>query len=643
MLAPDCGMKYLPRDSAAGKLRVDGRGGASCCAPSSAPDGRRTCAGHHPRAAGRRRRPRPGRRLAAHRRRHADVRRRGRPGRRARASGCATRGCGRGDLVVVTTRTTPPYLLCWLALATLGAVTRADRPGGARRTSWPAWSARSGRGCWSPTPALRPTRGQDATGGRRRRQRCSTSTSCSATGADATGAGAALPSTSAPDDLAVLIPTSGTTGRSKLVMQTHRAYAMAGEGFPYWMELDRRRPADDVAAAVPHQRAGLLGAGLAGLRRRAGAAAAVLGQRLPRLGAPARRDRVQRDRRDARDPDAPAGAARTTPTPPLRLCYTGPSPAQEWQEAFERRFGLRVVVRLRDVGVAVRPDLAARHPAVRHARLGPAAPDARARSTRPGWSTTTATTSAPGETGELLLRNPAVTPGYWEMPEETAAAVVDGWLHTGDLVTVERRTARYTFVVAAQGGAAPARPEPVAGRGRGRDPGAPRRARGARSSAVPSELTEDEVKAFVVAGAGPDARLRRAARLDRRRGCRRSRCRGSGRLSTRCRARRPPGSPSTGCRPGTQPDEYDAARRRERAAMTGYPTSIGTLGRVDHPAARPGPRRRPDGPGRLRRAGVLAGGDAPADAGRAAGLRGRAGRAGRPRPHARRRSRPGSP
>ena len=40
-----------------------------------------------------------------------------------------------------------------------------------------------------------------------------------------------------PDDVAVLIPTSGTTGRSKLVMQTHRAYVMAGEGFPYWMQL----------------------------------------------------------------------------------------------------------------------------------------------------------------------------------------------------------------------------------------------------------------------------------------------------------------------------------------------------------------------------------------------------------------------
>ena len=38
-------------------------------------------------------------------------------------------------------------------------------------------------------------------------------------------------------DVAVMIPTSGTTGRSKLVMQTHLAYVMAGEGFPFWMQL----------------------------------------------------------------------------------------------------------------------------------------------------------------------------------------------------------------------------------------------------------------------------------------------------------------------------------------------------------------------------------------------------------------------
>nr|MCW2728226.1 hypothetical protein [Aeromicrobium sp.] len=42
-------------------------------------------------------------------------------------------------------------------------------------------------------------------------------------------------------------------------------------------------------------------------------------------------------------------------------------------------------------------------------------------------------TCPPGEIGEILVRGPAVTPGYWGNPEASAALVVDGWLHTGDL------------------------------------------------------------------------------------------------------------------------------------------------------------------------------------------------------------------
>ncbi|KAA9134396.1 long-chain-fatty-acid--CoA ligase [Microbacterium caowuchunii] len=42
---------------------------------------------------------------------------------------------------------------------------------------------------------------------------------------------------------------------------------------------------------------------------------------------------------------------------------------------------------------------------------------------------------AQGEVGELLIRGPQVFQGYWNRPEETAAALIeDRWLRTGDLV-----------------------------------------------------------------------------------------------------------------------------------------------------------------------------------------------------------------
>ena len=40
---------------------------------------------------------------------------------------------------------------------------------------------------------------------------------------------------------------------------------------------------------------------------------------------------------------------------------------------------------------------------------------------------------APGEVGEIVDSGPVVVPGYWEKPEETAHAIRDGWLYTGDV------------------------------------------------------------------------------------------------------------------------------------------------------------------------------------------------------------------
>jgi crotonobetaine/carnitine-CoA ligase len=403
-------------------------------------------------------------------------------------------GVRHGDLVVVTTRTTPAYLLTWLALSALGAVTVPTDPRGTSGELAGLVGQVRPRLLLTDT-GLRASVDQAVTGnlmpplgvldveellGDWR----------STDPADRE----ALPSGVEPDDLAVLIPTSGTTGRSKLVMQTQRAYAMAGEGFPFWMELT----ADDrLMTSLPlfHINApaySVLGSLACG-------AGLVL---LPRFSASGFLDSARRHGATEfnaigamleilmRQPERPDDA-----DTPLRLCYTGPSPAQEWQEAFERRFGLRVVC-----GYALSESpygLIWRHGTRPFGTLGSVRQHPvlgvvnEARVVDDGGHDVD-----DGEVGELLLRNPVVTPGYWQMPEETAATVVDGWLHTGDLVTA-RADGTFTFVSR--------RKEVLRRRGQNLSPAEVEDAILAHPDvlevavvAVPSELTEDEVKAFVV-------------------------------------------------------------------------------------------------------------------------------------------------
>lgn len=54
-------------------------------------------------------------------------------------------------------------------------------------------------------------------------------------------------------------------------------------------------------------------------------------------------------------------------------------------------------------------------------------------------------TLPPGEVGEIVARSGCVMKGYWNRPDETAAALRDGWMHTGDMGRMDEDG--YVFIV----------------------------------------------------------------------------------------------------------------------------------------------------------------------------------------------------
>ena len=50
-----------------------------------------------------------------------------------------------------------------------------------------------------------------------------------------------------------------------------------------------------------------------------------------------------------------------------------------------------------------------------------------------------------GQSGELLVKGPQVMQGYWQSPNETAHALCDGWLRTGDVATMDEEG--YFYIV----------------------------------------------------------------------------------------------------------------------------------------------------------------------------------------------------
>jgi len=312
-----------------------------------------------------------------------------------------------------------------------------------------------------------------------------------------------------PEDVAVLIATSGTTGAPKAVMQTHRTYAITAEAFPSWVGLGE---SDRLLGALPlfhinaqaYSTMGALGAG-GGL--------ALLG----RFSA----SRFWEDARRLGATQANAVGAmihillKSEPRPAdrehgIRSVYAALALPQEQHRAFEQRFGLALTVGYgmseTTFGTVWPLGEPARYGTMgrlrQHPRLGAI--------NRARVVCEDGADAADGEAGELWLSNPATMAGYWGDAAQTAAALADGWLHTGDVV---RRDGDgfYTFV---------ARKKEIIRR-RGENVAAAEienvllahpSVGEAAAVGVPSDLGEDDIVAYVAprAGASIDTEALRA-------------------------------------------------------------------------------------------------------------------------------------
>ncbi|MEU1185067.1 long-chain fatty acid--CoA ligase [Streptomyces sp. NPDC005820] len=228
-------------------------------------------------------------------------------------------------------------------------------------------------------------------------------------------------------DVAVLLYTSGTTGRPKGAALTHGGLRHNTE--VNTVQVQRMTPDDVVVGCLPlfHIFGQICTMSVA---VRAGASLTLV----PRFEPQAVLDAIARDRATVFE-GVPTMYAALLQHPSeadvstLRMCVSGgASLPVEVLHGFERRFGCAV---LEGFGMSeTSPVVTFNHPdrPRKAGSIGTPIQDVEVRLLDEKGQDVPA-----GEVGELAVRGPNVMKGYWNRPEETAAAVPDGWLRSGDL------------------------------------------------------------------------------------------------------------------------------------------------------------------------------------------------------------------
>ena len=298
-----------------------------------------------------------------------------------------------------------------------------------------------------------------------------------------------------PDDVSMLVYTSGTTGNPKGVMVTHRMYAAAGQGFAHWTQATSD---DRFFTCLPFYHANIqyystMGALAAGatlvivdrfsasrfwgqVREAQATVVNFIGMMMPVL---------------AKNDESPDDADNT-----VRLFYGSPSFSPEFLSEFQDRFATDIIV-----GFGMTETCYGTIEAIREDRRSGSSgrprqhPDSRFENTVRIADAETGDHVGANTVGEITINNPAVMPGYWRNDEQNLETLRDGWLYTGDLGWLDDDG--FLYFVDRKKDIIRRRGENISSQEVENVIKANPNVLDCAVIAVPSELGEDEVKAYV--------------------------------------------------------------------------------------------------------------------------------------------------
>ncbi len=249
----------------------------------------------------------------------------------------------------------------------------------------------------------------------------------------------------AMDDTALLQYTGGTTGVAKGAMLTHRNLSCNVQQVTAWF-VDVRRGGEVMMGVLPFFHVFGLTVAMAFPLSVAGAVVLMPNPRdMPQLIASISKHRV------TLFPAVPAmftaivnaqGVEKLDLTS-VRSCFSGSAPLPpDILQRFEKMTGGKIV---EGYGLTETSPVTHANPLDGRRKIGSIGvplpnTDMKVVSLEDGTTEVGA-----GKQGELLLKGPQVMRGYWNAPEQTAAAFTDGWFRTGDIAAVDADD--YTFIV----------------------------------------------------------------------------------------------------------------------------------------------------------------------------------------------------